>query len=172
MRQSLYLIRMSKWNLSHRPDADWGEDDSSGKAVQPDHYPNIARPGGGYPEGKGHKTDAFCNKCKDQLVDGSCLRCDWGPQNRSVPVKNFPLDPFEDDKAGIRAGKFVPTEHGEPINKDEFGPDDWYYEIDTKYNPPKFWIMYPAQNAGRLITKEELDRKLSEDSGQLSLWNF
>jgi hypothetical protein len=95
---------MSKWNLSHRPDSDWGEDDSSGKAVQPDHYPNVARPGGGYPEGKGHKTDAFCNKCKDQLVDGSCLRCDWGPQNRSVPVKNFPLDPFEDDKAGIRAG--------------------------------------------------------------------
>jgi hypothetical protein len=104
------LIFMGTWFFrkhAHKPDSDWGEDDSSGKAVQPDHYPNVALPGGGYPEGKGHKTDAFCNKCKDQLVDGSCLRCDWGPQNRSVPVKNFPLDPFRDDKAGIRAGSWT-----------------------------------------------------------------
>jgi len=101
---------MSKWeplnpwySMSKDKDTDFGEDNSSGISVQPDHYPNVARPGGGYPEGRGHKTDAFCNKCKDQLIDGSCLRCDWGPQNRSVPVKNFPLDPFRDDKAGIRA---------------------------------------------------------------------
>jgi hypothetical protein len=95
---------MSLWNFSHKPDSDWGEDDSSGKAVQPDHYPNVARPGGGYPEGKGKESDTPCKTCnQNNLVDGRCPLCDW-PNSVSEPIKNFPLDPFRDDKAGIRAG--------------------------------------------------------------------
>jgi len=95
------------WHFSKEKDIEQTADDpASGRPAQPDHFPNVVRPGGGYPEGRGEKTDAFCNKCKDQLIDGSCLRCDWGPQNRSVPVENFPLDPFRDDKAGIRAASW------------------------------------------------------------------
>lgn len=96
---------MNPWHFSKDEDPDARPyEPADARSVQPDHYPNIMRPGGGYPEDKGHKTDAFCNSCDDQLVDGSCLRCDWGPTNRSEPIKNFPIDPFEDDKAGIRAG--------------------------------------------------------------------
>jgi len=95
------------WHFSKEKDIEQTADDpTSGRPAQPDHFPNVVRPGGGYPEGRGEKTDAFCNKCKDQLIDGSCLRCDWGPQNRSVPVEDFPLDPFDDDKAGIRAASW------------------------------------------------------------------
>jgi len=97
---------MSLWNFSHKPDSDWGEDDSSGKAVQPDHYPNVARPGGGYPEGKGKESDTPCKTCnQNNLVDGRCPLCDW-PNSVSEPIKNFPLDPFRDDKAGIRAASW------------------------------------------------------------------
>ena len=104
------------WHFSKDKDIEQTADDpASGRPAQPDHFPNVVRPGGGYPEGKGKKTDAFCNKCKDQLIDGSCLRCDWGPQNRSVPVKNFPLDPFRDDKAGIRAASWKFSDNNELI---------------------------------------------------------
>jgi hypothetical protein len=101
------VAKSALWHFSKEKDIEQTADDpTSGRPAQPDHFPNVVRPGGGYPEGRGEKTDAFCNKCKDQLIDGSCLRCDWGPQNRSVPVENFPLDPFEDDKAGIRAASW------------------------------------------------------------------
>ena len=95
---------MSLWNFSHKPDSDWGEDGSSGKAVQPDHYPNVARPGGGYPESGNEESDTLCKTCQqNNLVKGRCPLCDW-PNSVSEPIKNFPLDPFRDDKAGIRAG--------------------------------------------------------------------
>jgi hypothetical protein len=95
---------MSKWNFSHKPDSDWGEDDSSGKAVQPDHYPNVARPGGGYPEGHGEVSDAVCKTCnQNHLIDGSCPLCDWGPQSRGNPGGNYPHDPYGTDMVHFRS---------------------------------------------------------------------
>jgi len=95
------------WIFSDNRETDFGEDDSSGVRFQPDHFPNVLRPGGGYHKDtiiNSKKPEVFCNKCDDEMVDGSCLRCDWGEQNRAVPMPNYPLDPFRDDKAGIRAG--------------------------------------------------------------------
>jgi len=110
------LLTYDMWHfgLSKDKDSDFGEDDSSGVRMQPDHFPNVARPGGGYHKDtivNSEKPEVFCNKCDDELVDGSCVRCDWGEQNRAVPMPNYPLDPFRDDKAGIRAGswKFAKT---------------------------------------------------------------
>ena len=100
---------MYMWIFSDNRDTDFGEDDSSGVRFQPDHFPNTLRPGGGYHKDTIVESDTppvFCNKCDDEIVDGSCLRCDWGEQNRAVPMPNYPLDPFEDDKAGIRAGSW------------------------------------------------------------------
>jgi predicted transcriptional regulator len=97
------------WIFSDSRDTDFGEDDSSGVRFQPDHFPNTLRPGGGYHKDTivdSEKPAVFCNKCDDEMVDGSCVRCDWGEQNRAVPMPNYPLDPFRDDKAGIRAGSW------------------------------------------------------------------
>ena len=105
------LLTYDMWHfgLSKDKDSDFGEDDSSGVRMQPDHFPNVARPGGGYHKDtivESDKPPVFCNKCDDEMIDGSCLRCDWGEQNRAVPMPNYPLDPFRDDKAGIRAGSW------------------------------------------------------------------
>lgn len=105
------LLTYDMWHFGYSKDkdSDFGEDDSSGVRMQPDHFPNVARPGGGYHKDiivESDKPPVFCNKCDDEVVDGSCLRCDWGEKNRAVPMPNYPLDPFEDDKAGIRAGSW------------------------------------------------------------------
>lgn len=105
------LLTYDMWHFGYSKDkdSDFGEDDSSGVRMQPDHFPNVARPGGGYNKDtivKSDKPPVFCNKCDDEMVDGSCLRCDWGEKNRAVPTPNYPLDPFADDKAGIRAGSW------------------------------------------------------------------
>jgi len=105
------LLTYDMWHfgLSKDKDSDFGEDDSSGVRMQPDHFPNVARPGGGYHKDtivNSEKPAVFCNKCDDEMVDGSCVRCDWGEKNRAVPMTNYPLDPFEDDKAGIRAASW------------------------------------------------------------------
>jgi hypothetical protein len=91
------------WHFS--TDSDWGEDDSSGIAIQPDHYPSVAGPKKKHKKRKKkHKTDAICPTCKkNNLVNGSCPQCNWG-DNPSDPIDNFPLDPVKDDRAGIRAG--------------------------------------------------------------------
>ena len=137
---------MSIWNFSHKPDSDWGEDDSSGKAVQPDHYPNVARPGGGYPEGKGKESDTPCKTCnQNNLVDGRCPLCDW-PNSVSEPIKNFPLDPFKDDKAGIRAGSW----------KWKFGAAPRKYTIES--------IIENADQSGFIWTNEEGKKVVPEKS--------
>jgi len=123
---------MSIWNFSHKPDSDWGEDDSSGKAVQPDHYPNVARPGGGYPEGKGKESDTPCKTCnQNNLVDGRCPLCDW-PNSVSEPIKNFPLDPFRDDKAGIRAGSWKFGGGRPPISIEQWNKNEKYTTQNLK----------------------------------------
>ena len=122
------LLTYDMWHfgLSKDKDSDFGEDDSSGVRMQPDHFPNVARPGGGYHKDTivdSEKPAVFCDDCNDEIVDGSCLRCDWGEQNRAVPMPNYPLDPFRDDKAGIRAGSW------------KFGmgaPKKWFLEKEIK----------------------------------------
>lgn len=84
-----------------RADSDWGEDPDSGLATQPDHFPNVVK--------DNVWSDVDCPTCKDPMVDGACPRCDWGEFNHSQPIENYPLDPFRDDKAGIRAGNFTTT---------------------------------------------------------------
>jgi len=128
---------MYMWNfgLSKDKDSDFGEDDSSGVRMQPDHFPNVARPGGGYNKDtmvESEKEPVFCNKCNDELTDGECLRCDWGKQNRSVPVKNYPLDPFADDKAGIRAGSWHFGMAPPPVSQKVW--DERAREVNKKIN--------------------------------------
>jgi len=105
MGQSPALIYMSKRRFgnwfnkeSHTPDSDWSSQEDSGLAIQPDHFPNIARPGGGFPEGKGEKSGVTCKTCnQNELVDGSCPLCDWGRQNNGTPGGNYPQDPYGTD---------------------------------------------------------------------------
>jgi len=172
--QSVIGMKSSFWHFNAwklGKDSDWGEDDSSGISIQPDHGLNAARPHGKPKhKKKRHMTDAECKTCHRQLVNGSCESCDWGDRSVSDWTDNYPLDVFRDDKAGIRAGGYIPVAEEEPVDKDQFGPDDWYYQIDRKYNPPKFWVVWPARNSGKTVTKEELDEMLANDSGQLKLW--
>jgi hypothetical protein len=152
-------------------------DPASGRGSQPDHYPNVMRPGGGYPEGTGEESDTPCPTCKrNNLVDGSCPQCDWGSKNKSVPMTNYPLDPFADDKAGIRAGSF---RIGREIKSEDAylaEPDDWFYERDERTG--RFWIEWPKKRtATGLLTKEELEpilmklrRQEEEASGQMPLF--
>jgi predicted Zn-ribbon and HTH transcriptional regulator len=119
------LLTYDMWHfgLSKDKDSDFGEDDSSGVRMQPDHFPNVARPGGGYHKDTivdSEKPAVFCDDCNDEIVDGSCLRCDWGEQNRAVPMPNYPLDPFRDDKAGIRAGSWKFGMAPPPILQEEW----------------------------------------------------
>lgn len=156
------------WHLA--TDSDWGEDDSSGIAIQPDHYPSVAGPHKKRKRRKKkHKTDAICPTCKkNNLVNGSCPQCNWG-DNPSDPIKNFPLDPVKDDRAGIRAARYVQNEY--EVQND----DDWTYEYDPRVG--KFFIHYPQTNSGHYVTRDELDQMIFKDKetslkteGQMPLW--
>jgi predicted transcriptional regulator len=142
------------WYFSKEKDIEQTADDpTSGRPAQPDHFPNVVRPGGGYPEGRGEKTDAFCNKCKDQLIDGSCLRCDWGPQNRSVPVENFPLDPFEDDKAGIRASSWNFKESARFTKEEKEKLFEILKKIEMESGKNKDVVEYSPMEVAKAFTK-------------------
>ena len=157
-------------------DSDWGEDSDSGIAIQPDHFPNTARPNKKKKRRrKKHKTDAICPTCKNNhLVNGSCPQCSWG-DNPSVPIDNFPLDPVKDDRAGIRAAKLV--QNWQELASEE----DWSYapaeEYARKGQPlDRFWfyklvkVNDRLELASGLIDKATLDKKLEEESGQLTLF--
>ena len=165
----LICMKPAFWHFA--TDSDWGEDSDSGIAIQPDHFPNTARPNKKKKRRrKKRKTDAVCPTCKsNHLVNGSCPQCSWG-DNPSVPIDNFPLDPVKDDRAGIRAAKYVKNP------QDAVNEDDWYYEPAEEYarqgQPMKFWIVYPLTNSGRLVSKSELDQMLAQESGQLSLEEY
>ena len=102
---------MSKWNFgksfnkkSYKPDSDWSSQEDSGLAMQPDHYPNIARPGGGFPEGKGEESDVLCKTCnQNNLIDGACPLCDWGRSNTATPGGNYPQDPYGTEMVHFRS---------------------------------------------------------------------
>jgi hypothetical protein len=150
-------------------DSDWGEEASSGISIQPDHGLNVARPNKRRKKRKKHLTDAKCKTCNIQLVNGSCPSCNWGEANRPAWTDNYPIDPVKDDRAGIRASKYIPN--GADIDKSAFKEGDWYYEPAPQYGSPiKFWINYPATNSARLVTKEELDSMLQAESDQMQLW--
>jgi hypothetical protein len=156
------------WHFAYSKDkdSDFGEDDSSGVRMQPDHFPNVARPGGGYHKDTivdSEKPEVFCNKCDDELVDGSCVRCDWGEQNRAVPMPNYPLDPTEELKPGIRAGSWKFSEN-DPIDK-YLTRQGWrwargYPKAGSKKKEQK--IIHENCNRGKWTNIKTLERNVNE----------